>query len=151
MADEKCLVFNPGGKPCSKPKGHTHRGDVKHDPESYGFNFKEAVEAELQCDFCGDPPSWWYKSEKFQMVVATALIVTFDGDWAACETCKGFIESENYEALRQRSIDTHPDKERLTPDFYIPFVNMLHTHFREHLRPGGPKPVTERLTNETNN
>jgi hypothetical protein len=34
--EARCGVANPGGIPCTKPKGHSHRGDVKHDLGAYG-------------------------------------------------------------------------------------------------------------------
>ncbi len=56
------------------------------------------------CDFCGDHPvTWRFPCSPFTLKKSTS-IMTYRGDWAACETCKPLVEDRRWDELVERTL-----------------------------------------------
>ena len=59
------------------------------------------------CDFCSSPTvTWVYPARTFAAYVFEGIVGESVGDWAACPTCHGLIESGRHAELTERSLTT---------------------------------------------
>lgn len=63
------------------------------------------------CDFCSEPEvAWRYPARTFLAYAVAGVVGQSVGDWAACATCHGLIESGDRKELSERSLRTLLDK-----------------------------------------
>ena len=86
-----------------------------------------------QCDFCTEYPSWSYPTRDFPMYVLGIPVANSTGGFAACDTCHDMIESERWDDLLNRSIDTSriPNKDRIRRQL-AETVGAMHKQFRDN-------------------
>jgi hypothetical protein len=59
------------------------------------------------CDFCSSPDvAFVYPARTFAAYVFDGIVGESVGDWAACPTCHGLIESDRHTDLVERSLVT---------------------------------------------
>lgn len=63
--------------------------------------------SKLICDFCSSPDvAFVYPARTFAAYVFDGIVGESVGDWAACPTCHGLIESDRQADLVERSLVT---------------------------------------------
>ena len=64
------------------------------------------------CDFCSSPDvAFVYPARTFAAYVFDGIVGESVGDWAACPTCHGLIESDRKADLVERSLVTLLDRQ----------------------------------------
>lgn len=81
-----------------------------------------------QCDFCNSHAiKWEYPAVDFAI---PAVGVESQGHWAACDTCHNLIETEQWDALADRSTHTHPLIVSADPALLKRSITIIHNAFR---------------------
>ncbi len=86
------------------------------------------------CDFCSSTPvTWSYPAKTHESFAMEGLRGESVGDWAACDICHEYIESDNWQALLDRSCATfvlqHPN---ISDRFLREDLKSFHNLFRMH-------------------
>jgi len=97
------------------------------------------------CDFCSEPHVAWRNPVRSFLAYAVAGVIGQSvGDWAACMTCHGLIETGDRSGLSERSLRTllegNPDmrpaevelREQITRFHRMFFANRLGTAQEHH-------------------
>jgi hypothetical protein len=95
------------------------------------------------CDFCSDSPIYAdYPARDFNVSQlpkpdGSKLNINSESDWAACKTCAGLIDANNWDALLDRSVETFRKKygHRLPVAEARRSIAELHRKFRENRQP----------------
>ena len=101
--------------PFDNDKGEL-RARISELREQPGLVRMELVAADLVCDFCSDVPILWRYSISPGGEFGTMVFIEAgrtsaeshgdrDGQWAACQTCKDFIQTGNWDGLRRHSAE----------------------------------------------
>jgi len=98
----------------------------------------------LICDFCSSTPiRWWYPTRSFDMPPIAGFVMGSIGNWAACDPCHALIEAQEWDKLRERTLDAffalNPGV-RATREQIGSHARCLHALFRE-MRQGPPGPI----------
>jgi hypothetical protein len=88
------------------------------------------------CDFCSSKDVVKsYACEPFRALdIPGALIIdSADNAWAACAVCSNLIDTNQWDALTERSIETAqlPDMPEYERELTVQFVRNMHQQFRK--------------------
>lgn len=102
----------------------------------HGFDLEKERAADMSCcDFCGARPvTWLVPCEDFEVQGLPGPRSTSGGDWAACETCGGFIAARKKESLLAHVLQAPPTADLAEIDFSDPRVRQIMRHFRKQLQ-----------------
>jgi hypothetical protein len=97
------------------------------------------VVMKLICDFCSSLDiQWKYEAKSFSIQTDLTLWVS-EGHWAACSACSELIESEKWQELTKRSVQTSEQlrvlAELLTADetnLVTESIQAFHQEFCKH-------------------
>jgi hypothetical protein len=91
------------------------------------------------CDFCGEAcnadmqGAKAYDCDDFPMPMTGAMS---HGAWAACPACAGFIDREQWHALKERMTEVHRQRFGFMADLMLPMLRQMQSQqielFRKH-------------------
>lgn len=104
---------------------------------------KEETMAELKakgvCDFCGEACNAHMRGAKAYDCADFAMAMTgamSHGAWAACPACAGFIDREQWHALKERMTEVHRQRFGFMAELMLPMLRQMHAQqvqlFRQH-------------------
>ncbi len=92
-----------------------------------GLVVKGCMSNDIICDFCSAPKApWVFDAESFVAFKFEEFDLGSEGGWAACDTCKDFVRSQDIEGLVEHSMRSMV--------YEHPFVETLPSHVQDEVK-----------------